>query len=147
MGEAIYYMKVYCKSEKEAEALLPKLQAFFEEGRQAEDYWQENRDEKKSREDFWKEFAERFPLVTEYVNTIREAGGDKNNSLAGNLDFGEEDSIQNMSLGEPSVIYYNSMVWHFAQWDPLADFIKVKFSEVEKVAWLSDEYMQPFDLL
>lgn len=146
MGEAIYYMKVYCKSEEQAAELLPKLQAFFTEGVKAENYWQENRGEQKTQEDFWKEFEQQFPLVSEYLTASNRAlEGDKNNTLAGELDFGDEDAIDRMSAAGKEILY-NSMVWHFAKWDPLAAFITKKF-EVEKVAWISDEYMDPFELI
>lgn len=45
-----------------------------------------------------------------------------------------------------NAIWYSAYVWHFADWDPMLDFIKRRYG-AERYTWLSDEYVDYFDLL
>lgn len=140
MGMARYYMKVKFRNQKAAEAALPKIAEFVEEGKKAETYWQSHRGQA-HKDTFWAGFTEQFPTVTEMISDL--VGGDHNNALAGAIDFGDEDDVPRMGDG---CVLYTAYVWHFADWDRLGNFMVEKFN-AEGAPWLSDEYMEPFDLL
>jgi hypothetical protein len=142
MGEATYYMKarfVVLNEEKKEE-----IKKFFIEGSRAEDFWQDNRGKEPSW--FWKEFSEKFPEVTDYLLSQDGIGNDCNNSLAGLLDFGDEDTIDSQMEFEGNIMRYSAYVWHFANWDPLCGFLIKRFG-ASICDWLSDEYVNYFDLL
>ena len=159
MGEAVYYMKVTFKNPEDAESALPKLVELFSEGARAHDWWQGHRGI--PREEFWPKFVEQFPQVTEYLKTVTiknffsaeqegvpAFGGDNNNALAGLLSFVEtpddaDDWCRNIGT---AALTYSAMVWHFADWQPLADFIVKKF-DADHASWISDEDVSPFELL
>ena len=156
MGEATYYAKMYFENQAKAEEKLEDIRSFFYEGGKAHDYWQDNRS-MKEKEHFWGQLEFKFPMVAEYLKSIVDEphrmrnqgdkvwGTDHDNGLAGLLDFGEDNDIKHMgSNGE--YIYYCAMVWHFANWDPIMDFIQAKFGAVN-CKWISDEHMEPFDLI
>jgi len=153
MGEATYYMRIrFPKGTLKKK--LPEIQNFFKEGLKAGDWWQKNR----GREDgasFWTDFEKEFPMVTEYVKTLESSkgvnqrpqpvwGNDHNNGLAGNLDFaGYESDIEQMGYEKTphgDELIYSSMVWHFAEWGPLIDFVQKKWGG-SKSAWQSEECM------
>ena len=142
MGEARYYMKVYFQTEQDVLQNLPKIMAFWEEGIKAEDWWQTHRGE--SSAIFWAAFEQEFPLVSEMLRQANLFGGDCNNDLAGHLDFGDSGDYCIEEAGNSILI--NATVWHFANWDIQKAFILHEFQALA-VNWLSDEYLNPFDLL
>jgi hypothetical protein len=144
MGEATYYMKGNNCSEE----TLEKIREFFKEGARAGDWWQEHRDyELEGRCDqFWSEFEVEFPLVTKYTKCIGIFGGDCNNDPAGQLDFGDEDEIDDNLELKGSQMKYSAYVWHFADWNGLMEFLQEEFG-LKKCRWLSDENIDPSDLL
>lgn len=159
MGEAVYYMKVTFEKREWAEEVLPQLIELFREGYQACEWWQNNR--RMTKEKFWPQFEEKFPQISEYLKRVRKQdlysddkdvkplfGGDCNNALAGNLDFaGGADDPDEWSLHpDRAVMTYSSEVWHLADWEPIAEFIRRKFNPV-RVTWISDEDVSPFELL
>ena len=150
IGEAVYYLKAD-NCTKEA---LENIRKFILEACEAQDYWQDNRDMEVAgkRKEFWSEFKKKFPMTSKYLKQTKSLddkklyGGDCNNDLAGYLDFGDkEDTEYNLELHDECMLY-NAMVWHFANWDGFADFLKSEFG-LTKVRWISDEYMNPFDVL
>jgi len=152
LGEAVYYLKANnCTSE-----VLENIKVFLLEGIEAQDWWQEHRDREvhDEREKFWTEFGKKFPLTSKYLHTVKGYkekdvifGGDCNNGPAGYLDFGDvEDTECNLELLSDGELRYNAMVWHFAQWDGFAKFLQSEYG-LTNARWISDEYMNPFDLL
>jgi len=139
MGEATYYCKLKFKDEEQASINYPKIKEYFAEGMEASDFWQENRG--KDEEQFWLEFEKNFPLIYRYVKEFHP-NADCNNGLSGALDFGDE--IEDLTLNENEVWYF-AYVWHFADWEPLLDFICNMVGA--EYSWLSDEYAELFDLL
>ena len=137
MGECNYSIVANFKgrlSDKKKQA----IKEFFAEGIKAETYWQKNRGETPDR--FWPGFTFRFPVVSEYLRTCAEinVGGECNNALAGLLDFGssEEDLDNHMNFSSRQVTY-EALVWHMANWGPLAKFMKVKFDA--ETVWVGSE--------
>lgn len=160
MGEATYYMKVTFDSQEKAAKAIEGIASFFEEGMKAYNWWQAHRN--LPQEEFWKGFGERFPQTSEYLKSFSRKnfgateleegapvfGGDNNNNLAGLLDFGSDDDdwrewCQNT---RSAILTYSATVWHFADWQPLANFIAKKF-DADHVSWISDEDVSPFELL
>jgi hypothetical protein len=138
MGSAYYSMlaefpkKITAKQKK-------AITEFFVQGSQAYDYWQEHHDQKTK--EFWQGFRAKYPVLTEY---LASAGMDEKdtNDLAGSLSFGTGDDIQ-CSLAFTDVkdkteLTYQAEVWHFANWEPLTDFLRVKFG-ASSVEYMSDE--------
>lgn len=151
MGEATYYLK----ADNCTEEALENIKKFIIEASEAQDYWQDHRDMEIAgkREKFWLEFGEKFPLVSKYLKQTKDGdtmlyGGDCNNNLAGYMDFGNTDDGEledNLELHDEE-LRYNAYVWHFADWNGFANFLKSEFG-LTKVRWISDEYMNPFDVL
>lgn len=166
MGEAVYYMKIKFSDIGKAEKALPEIQDFFTQGYKAYDYWQTNRNKyceperpnsanpneyrKHADKDFpfWQNFEEKFPMVYEYLGSFNERE-DYNNGLSGCMDFGGEEDIDNMEVRKVNgfgYIWYHAMVWHFADWEPLIEFIIYKWG-ADNADWVSDEHMNPFDTI
>lgn len=152
MGEAVYYLKANnCTPEA-----FENITLFLIESAKAEDWWQEHRDMEyhNERDKFWSEFKEKFPLTSKYLHTVKNYdgvmifGGDCNNGPAGDLGFGDgEEDIENLEF-DPSdgELRYNALVWHCADWDGFAKFLKTEYG-LKNVRWISEEYMNPFDVL
>lgn len=148
MGEATYYLKARYETKEQCEAGVSAFAALIEQGKEAEDYWQSNRD--KTPEEFWPEFIEKFPAVAYYLRVDvlgveSLEGQDMNNGLAGKLDFGAGGDDEPGTDGETLLTFY-ATVWHFAEWDGLAAWLRRK-TDAKVVGWLSDEYLDPFDCL
>lgn len=150
MGEAVYYLK----AENCTEERLEKIKKFILEVSEAQDYWQDNRDMEVAgkRKEFWSEFGKKFPMTSKYLRQTKNHddkklyGGDCNNDLAGYLDFGDSDDAEyNLKVCDGEMLY-NACVWHFANWDGFAKFLQSEFG-LENVRWISDENMNPFDML
>jgi hypothetical protein len=163
MGEATYYLKARYPDVPAAETAATQFRVLIREGVRAADFWQAHRGDA-DRAAFWQGFGEQFPLVADYLRLDAEPtqgevsiggatpgplfGGDHNNALAGHLDFGNEGDEDNVSVdgfGEP-VLRYSATVWHFAEWDSLAAWLR-RVTGATAVAHLSDEYADPFDEL
>lgn len=136
MGSCYYFIKARFDN---AEQSLPKLRSFFEEGIKAEGWWQQHRgmEREGKRAEFWQGFKTEFPQIYDYLTRTKLADGDCNNQLAGQLDFGREDELDNLRM-EEGVISHTTECWHFADWDPLADYLKQKFGATH-VAWINEE--------
>jgi hypothetical protein len=153
MGEAVYYLKANnCTPE-----VLENIRVFILEGVKAQDWWQEHRDMEihGERKKFWSEFEKKFPLISKYLSTFKGYkekdvifGGDCNNGPAGYLDFGDEEDTEHSLEFDPSdgELRYNAMVWHFADWNGFAKFLQTEYG-LKNVRWVSDEHMNPFDVL
>jgi hypothetical protein len=144
MGTAGYYVKMN-NGNKET---MEKIRLFFLEGCEAEEYWQNNRDMNEGKQvSFWMPFKKQFPTVSKYLKFINLLDKDCNNDLAGNLDFGSYQDIQdNFQLKDNGEIWYYAEVWHFADWNVLIKFLEHEYG-VTNARWISDEYIEPFDLL
>jgi hypothetical protein len=147
MGECAYYLKAEFLTEKDAKAVEKKLDDFFAEARDAYEFWQSNRGlgdtsvvntdgkavakktVKMTDELFFKQYAEKFPTMMEYVT----ANGFKTReALSSHVDFGQDEN--NEVLREGNVLCWgDASVWHFADWSLLTEFIKTKFGAVKVV--------------
>jgi hypothetical protein len=145
MGEATYYLKARFREDISPD-LQEQITNFIKEGQAAYKWWQEHRGCPDPTR-FWKQFAVKFPVVTEYLGDT--VGGDCNNGLAGVLSFGEEKDIDTIAFTRRVVIsppfvrtsyvfQYSAYVWHLASWDEFATFLEQKFG-ASRVNWLSDE--------
>jgi hypothetical protein len=146
MGTATYYLKANNGTPEK----MKQIRKFFLEGCKAEEYWQTNRDhiDDGKRVSFWMPFKKQFPTVSKYLAFIKRLDGDCNNELAGVLDFGcKEDIQENFAFNaEREEIWYYAEVWHFADWDVLIRFLENEYG-LKNVRWISDGYIEPFDLL
>lgn len=168
MGEANFYLKAWFPSKQHLRRVLPAITRFVAEGTKAHNYWQTNRGE--TPEKFWPTFQKNFPVVSEYLDTIQPPdsdkgryrisavgkksptlgpcksrtllGGDCDHALLGNLDFGGEDDIGEYESG---VLGYMALTWSHADWDPLVNFLKIKWGAV-KGDWTSDENPDLFEV-
>lgn len=153
IGEAVYYLKARnCTPEA-----LENIRAFILEAYEAQDWWQDHRnmEHEGKREEFWKEFGKLFPLTSKYLHTVKAYGkdtvifgGDCHNDPAGYMDFGNEENVdEDIDFDESDGEFrYSAMVWHFSDWDGFAKFLQTEYG-LKKVRWISDEYMNPFDVL
>lgn len=144
MGSCSYYLKakfvgVFPPVEKIEDLLRENLLAYT--------FWQKHRggDE----EQFWREFRNQFPLVTEMLGTL--VGGDCNNQLSGEMSAGDEDgwtldTVPGGEEGEVELRLTWHEVWHMASWDRLSNFMVKKFGATEST-WVSEEDLNvdPFD--
>lgn len=131
MGEANYYLTAEFESEKKLNGVFKDIKKFIKQGKRAEEFWDKNRNSK--RKEFWENFKRKFPLIYEYLGELVE--GDNNNDLAGEIDFGMDNSIPTK---RGVILEFSERVWHFSSWDRLAEFLKVKFG-AKKVDWYNDE--------
>jgi hypothetical protein len=148
MGNAVYYTKIFFNNKEEASIEFSKIKEFFLEGSNAYEFWQENRSKENYQEKFWQEFYYLFPIITKYLEENNLFGEDYNNSLAGELDFGSIDEIEQNMVQKEDIIQYCADVWHGATWNKIANFITKKY-KVKKVKWITDEdipNLDPFDI-
>ena len=155
MGEARYYTKIFFDTPQDAQKAVPKIQKFFKQGFKAYDFWQK-RQETENRDKLWNQIDKKFPEVGNYLRTVQYKnfntgefeiayGNDPDNALAGLLDFGDKNEIELMRVVD-NAIWYSAYVWHFADWNPILNFIRKRYGAL-RTEWLSDEYIDPFDLL
>ncbi len=133
MGTANYYMK--CRVDKKH---MPKIRKFFKQGYEAEIFWQENKKEKSS--SFWNTFSKKFPDI---FRMLKEYGVAETDNISAFLNFGYEEKKPYWSNG---IMFYSAEVWHFANWDIIAQYLK-KHCGVTNVKWISDEFINFFDVL
>jgi len=146
MGTAVFHLKARFETEV-TEEKLTEVRNFLIEASKAYDYWQANRGSTPGK--FWPTFIKDYPLMTEFLKDNKRLEGDCNNGLSGLMGFGEEeDAKENLTRvawrGEEDLITYHAEVWHFADWQPLCEFLKKKFGAV-KAGWLSEEYAEEQD--
>ena len=138
MGSATYYLKAKFPK-KITEKKFQAIRNFFIEGSKAADYWQSNRG--KTPDQFWPDFEKQFPEVTTYLKGLELFGKDCNNALAGQIDFGEQEDIEDNMTYEGNLLTYHAEVWHFAQWDPILKYLKGRYGAVQ-TGYVSDEYVE-----
>jgi hypothetical protein len=69
------------------------------------------------------------------------------NSIGKHTFFGSSDDIdENFYLSEEGELRYSARVWHFAEWDGLMKFLETEFG-LKNARWISDEDVDPFDVL
>lgn len=143
MGEATYYLKAQWKNRQAAHAALPKVKTFIEEVGKAYNFWQANRDSHMRDDAFRADFQGQFPQAYDFLKFQKLADGDKLNDLAGNISFGDEDQIneENPQV-DGTCIKYRELTWHFANWGPFCEYLKLKFG-AEKAGYVSDEDVEP----
>lgn len=141
MGECAYYLKAAFRSPAEAQKAAVKIDAFFNDVKEAHEFWQEDRGQERKYpypESFWVEFKKKFPSVMEYVKTLPDyEPGATSNILAGNLDVGSDENNETLVNGNV-VAWGDGCVWHMASWAPLCEFIKNKFGAT-RVVWDMEE--------
>ena len=130
MGEATYYLKAYCDSDEHAEMVAEELKLLFAELDQVYSF---RLDEINPVSD---EFRKQYPHAADFLTSVNISTMYRLPDVGfaeGTLDVGG------------SVLYYYSLVGHLNDWEPLAEYMQKKWGC--KVNWLSDEYINPFDLL
>lgn len=133
MGECAYYIKAHFKTEEEAQKAAEELSEFIEEANKAYNFYQ-NKGSGKDPQD-WIDFEKQYPRVAEYAKTLPGWGKDFN-EFSGKLDFGQNG---NEFIWDGKTIGYGDYdVWHFADWDPWAEYIKTKYKAL-KVVWDTEE--------
>ncbi len=140
MGEARYSLTAKFASAEELEAKKDAILAFFDEGAEAENFWQNCRglarlESPESPDKFWPAFTEKFPNVSMMIADL--VGGDCNNALAGELDFPPIDDRTFETDG--NLLYVDGTVWHLCSWNRLCKFLKQHFG-AKSATWESDEY-------
>ena len=137
MGEAVYTLKIHNIEKSD----LPKIEAFIKQGRDAEDFWQKNREMERQGQSalFWSEFRKRFPDITEYLEPTGLLDGECNNDLAVRIDFADCCGKLDLSLSDDGILTYRATVWHFATWAYFIDYLAKKFGGVNG-KWWSDEW-------
>lgn len=133
MGTCAYFLKAAFPTEAIAKKTSKKLTKFFAEAREAYSFWQDNREVEKTEEEFYIEYAKKFPTMMEYIQSI---GAKTREDLSGEVDFGQNE-YEVIRQGNV-LCYQDCEVWHFATWTPLSAFIKQKFGAV-KVVWNSED--------
>ena len=143
MGECSYFLKAKFASHEKALVAAESLGKTLAEVGEAYAFWQANRG-KKNREEFWAEFEGKFPLAIEVLKLTRdvEVGGDCHNGLAGKLSYCDQNASEVEVDGNE--VKYSALVWHMADWDGLADWIKSAL-KAKAVTWASEEMIDPFD--
>ena len=164
MGEAVYHLKARFPSAQHLKKNFPEIKRFWREGIRAGDFWQDNRGG--PRRQFWRLFSEKFPLVSEYLQSIPSHdrdlcadfritgisnkdpvvstgpmslfGQDHNNALSGTLDFGCPEDLGNLRC-EGACLLFHAEVWHFARWEYLTEFLENKWGATNAM-YCSNEY-------
>jgi hypothetical protein len=165
VGEAVYYLKAELPPVADPAARLAEIRSFLAEGWAAAEFWQAFRGDPTAgpvrvgfgqvastlngygQEAFWDEFKVRFPQVFDYCRLDPHLTyGDKNNALAGQLDFvnpegpfGGELEVWDEKVGQ--TLRISGEVWHFADWDRLCRYIKQRWGAM-RAGWCSDEYTE-----
>lgn len=147
LGEAYYYLRARFKSGEDLRKKFEAIKNFLtKEGKRAEEYWHRNRflEVQGKRDIFWRGFRKRFPLVYKYLQTVtKKADGDCNNDLAGILAFSDMNGQVVLFQDCDNFLCYRALVWHFANWNPLTEFLKQHFGAVD-VEWISAESLDPW---
>ena len=140
MGSCFYYMKVTFPKNinKKTQTAITK---FFDEMKDAYDYWQNNRDQDPSR--FWPEFDKKYPTAVLYLKSVNKHHNCCNNGLSGYMDLGSRDDQPRFDKNK---MFYCSEVWHFMDWNPITEFIKNHFGAYNS-NWVSDEHLDYFDCI
>jgi len=147
VGEATYYLKARYPNDALALEGAAQLRYMVREGATASAFWQKHRNDK-DQAAFWKEFGEKFPMVSDYLkNDVGHSrygdgpawGCDIGNGLAGILDFGWGDHWLNVAA-DGSAVMFHAEVWHFADWGPFCAWVE-RVTGATKAAHLSDEYV------
>lgn len=154
---------------------MEKIADFLKEGSKSHDFWQANRwHERKTsisgdhrwRGMFWAKFSAFFPNVyrmlqeMDFELLVSDLGGERfgfladggcNNDLSGKLGFGDvddEDETESLLIYDLDEVYigYSAMVWHFAEWDHIFQFL-CRETGGEEYNWISDEYVNYMDLV
>lgn len=134
MGECAYYFKAACL--KDVQEVKEYLDEFFKEARE----FYPLIDDSKSID--WDECATRFPKLTEYLKEIDLFGKKDHNAFAGQVDFGQDENNETLvkeDLLWQTVCWGDGNVWHFANWQPLCDFVQKKFPQVMRAIWGSED--------
>lgn len=135
MGEAIYTLKATFPNAYAAEKGLKELTDALKDIQGAYVYWQNNRG--KAPTEFWPEFKAAYPKATALLLLADVViGGDCNNELSGKMSCTPWDGpLDIKKTGQ--LVTYSAEVWHFADWNPLAQYAVNVGATFAK--WRSDE--------
>jgi len=129
MGSCAYFLKAAFPTGAIAKKTKKKLTEFFAEARDAYMFWQNNRGDQMTEEEFYIEYEKKFPTMMEYIQSI---GAKTREDLSGEVDFGQNE-YEVIQIGNV-LCYQDCEVWHFSNWTNLTRFIQKKFGAV-KVVW------------
>ncbi len=144
MGEATYYLKATFPAGVDMGKIEQTVRKFLKEMVDFDDAWQAIRGQAGTPMERAAQLKERFPQVWEGLNMSRiEVKPDDGalNCYAGEIDMTED---FNLSVSDDKV-FLSDYVWHFANWDSLADWFR-KIGAI-KANWTSDEDLDPFSEL
>lgn len=140
MGEANYFMKIrppLYYTPAEIDLMYDAVKVLMRELQGAYDYWQDNRSIGDTPTGAWDRFAKKFPRGRELLADVK----DFRNGPSGTLTYADEVLL----IGGVIHLRGNSL-WHGTDWQPLASYIEAIWPG-SKTAWVSDEYVDPFDVL
>lgn len=144
MGEAIYYLKATFESEDKAKEVFPKIEKFLDDAYDLYKDWQNNRpsdEEEAKKADSL--LREKYTEIFQLLNLNYPANYCNLNYLAGKISVPHEECRE--LYVDNNTIKLSGEVWHFADWDNLADVFYAYGADT--VRWLSDEYIDPWQLL
>lgn len=142
MGEATYYLKAKFTDPEQAQLAASALEELLNDFELGYRFWQDRRTEYPT---FWTEFQDNFPLLFNFINNHTSVNTTKydHNSLAGVLSYTHSD-VFDLTIDENELRYY-AMVWHFADWDPLVNWLETNYQC--KADYISDEYIDYFNCI
>lgn len=143
MGEATYYLIAKFETEEEAELAEARARVVFDDLVEFENDWQKIRgDSERPVKERHGELLKEHPLVAKFIKLPDIVETDPNmNYLAGKCEMNEYYVMHRNG----TAIYLSCTVWHIATWDNIENF----FFQLgaEEAGWLSDEYIDPFEMV
>ena len=143
MGEAGYYLIAVFDDEKSAETAMNYAKYILMDLAKFEEDWQNIRMNRampvKERH---KMLLKKHPLTAKYIKLPRPVESDRSmNYLAGECEMDKDFELER----EGNQIRLYAYVWHMASWDNVRDLFYKLGAKV--VDWMSDEYVDIFDIL
>lgn len=127
MGSCAYFLKAAFKDEKEAREMSVKLNEFFTEATEAYEFYAAGSGKWSAMR---KEYAKRFPLMTEY---LKDAGEWEDiHGYLSNIDFGQTENNEVEVFGNV-LGWQDYEVGHMVSWGPLCSFLKKKYNAIKVV--------------
>lgn len=142
MGEATFYFKAKFESSKAAKDALPIIQKYLVQQFEAGEFWQSHRDNiADGGKEMLMTIRERWPMTEESLRGITKLDASAN-ELAGQ--FIDASESKPYIGGASDEVRYSEYVWHFDNWDHLKRFAE-KIPGCIQAAWISDEYIDPWE--
>jgi len=142
MGEASYYLLATFNSKEKAHKAYLCAKVILKDLAEFQKDWQKIRNKKGTAKEKFQKLLKRHPLVAKFVDLPEPPENDPAmNFLAGHCEITKEMELRY----EGKQIKLFDVVWHCADWDNIGRlFYKLGAS---RVAWVSEEAIDPFELL